>query len=119
MANEEPITIKVYGQEFTLRVPPQDKELLRKAAHFVEQRMKEIADSGIISLHRVAMLAAIDIAFQAFAYLPEEKGDQATLDPAFLDSVKQRINSLIQRIDRTLEEESTKNKGGTNRDRKK
>lgn len=112
MANEEPISVKVYGQEFTLRVPPQEKELLLKAAHFVDQRMKEIAESGIISLHRVAMLAAIDIAFQAFAYLPQEKDDQKVLDPAFLDSVRQKINSLIQRIDKALEEKGSKNKGG-------
>ncbi len=104
MAEEKPITIKVYGQEFNLRVADQDKEVLEKAAKLVDMRMKEIASSGVINLHRVAMLAAIDITFQTLLEMPgvidpDKKGARTNSDSK-KESTK--IQHLIDKIDKSL-----------------
>ncbi len=111
MAKEEQIQLNVYGQDFKLRVVPREKELLRKAAGIVEQRMEEIASSGVVSLHRVAMLAAIDIAFQAILHLPEMRGEDLDKAQQELDTIHESIEGIITKIDNTLEQ-SVSEKGG-------
>ena len=110
MPKEEQISVKVYGQDFQLRVMPDEKELLKKAAKLVEQRMQEIASSGVINLHRIAMLAAIDIAFQAILNLPDM--DANTKQKSSLKKAQTAIDNLIESIDTTLGETPQK-KGGT------
>lgn len=110
MPKEEQISVKVYGQDFQLRVSPDEKELLKKAAKLVDQRMQEIASSGVINLHRIAMLAAIDIAFQAILSIPDMESD--TKQKSNLKKVQSSIDNLIESIDSTLGEVPQK-KGGT------
>ena len=104
MAEEEKISVKVYGQEFSLRVAPEDTKLLQRAAHFVDQRMQEIASSGVVSLHRIAMLTAIDIAFQAIGYLPDEKEKTTTEEVQDQKKKNAKVTKLIKRIDKVLQE---------------
>lgn len=102
MQAEEQVTIRVYGQEFKLRVAPRDKELLEKAAALVDQRMQEIASAGVLTLHRIAILTAIDFAFQTLtdAGVNREYRENKATSP--MAKSRQKINQLIERIDEVL-----------------
>ena len=102
MGKEQQISVGVYGHDFNIRVEPDKREILEQAARLVDERMREIAGSGIVSIHKVAMLAAIDIAFQAIDNIPEMAGD-GKASKENLKLIESRIGRLIQHIDSIID----------------
>jgi hypothetical protein len=102
MAKEKQISLKVYGHDFSIRVEPKKEKLLESAAHLVDERMHEIASSGIVSLHRVAMLAAIDIAFQALDNLPAMSPGKGGKKKDAFKEIEARVDKILDNIDASL-----------------
>ena len=62
MAEPESVTVKIFGNEYTLKGEA-DAEYVQKVASFVDDRMNEVArSSSVASTAKVAILAAVNIA---------------------------------------------------------
>ena len=89
MLDPTSVTVKIYGQEYTLRGEA-DADYVQEVARFVDARMREIsATSSVAMTTKVAILAAINIAdelfrerqkrHEALSLLDERSGQMANL----------------------------------------
>lgn len=66
----EPETVPVIllGKEYVVRCSPEERPRLERVAQYLDERMKEIQDSGAaVGRDRIAVLTALNIADEFFA----------------------------------------------------
>jgi cell division protein ZapA len=85
-------TVEVLGKTYQLKCPENEVDSLRKAAEFLEQRMKEIRDrSHVLSVDRIAVFAALNMAHE-FLTLQEDKNHYA-------NTMNDRLHDLQNKIE--------------------
>ncbi len=63
----EKITVTMYGQNYTLRVTPEEKDRVMAVAHHVDQMMHKVGDNqDRLDYRDVAVLAAMNLAEEYF-----------------------------------------------------
>lgn len=63
MAETQKLNVEIYGQVYTLKVTPEEKERVERIAHYVDQMMCKIGDEqSRLDYRDVAVLAAMNIA---------------------------------------------------------
>lgn len=92
--NEEsvvPVTVKILDKEYRVACEPHEKDDLIEAARLLDQRMREIRQSGrIIGVDRIAVMAALNISHEFLELQQERQGLKAETD--------QRLYVLQDRI---------------------
>jgi len=59
------VSIKILNKEYRINCPTGEEESLIKSANYVEEKMREVRTSGkIVSLDRLAIMAALNIAHE-------------------------------------------------------
>lgn len=92
-----PITILVLGKEYQVASPESEHPQLIAAARFLDQRMKEIRESGkVLGLERIAVMAALNISYELL--------NSSATDNQEASDVSGRIERLSQKIDSALQE---------------
>ncbi len=67
MSEREKISVEMYGQMYTLRVMPEEKQNVLAIAHHVDEMMHKVGDSqGRLDYRDVAVLAAMNLAEEYF-----------------------------------------------------
>lgn len=85
-------TIDILGKVYPIRCPESEVESLKQAAEFLNQKMREVQESGkAINLERIAIITALNISNQ-YLKLDEQKG-------SLMDKINQRIASLQDKLD--------------------
>ena len=91
------VTISILGKELMVACPDGERESLTAAAHHLDQRMREIQDSGkVVSAERCAVMAALNLS-NALLQLRQ----QFNVVPAGIDA---RLQALHGRIEAVLQE---------------
>ena len=99
MTETNSISIKILGQEYKVKCPPDKISELQESAVYLDRLMQEIRDnSNIISLDRIAVIAALNAAHEMLI-LKRQKH-------AYIDTLSKRIGDLQQKIQQTLTIES-------------
>lgn len=89
------VTVRILEKEYHVACPANEKSALLASADLLNQKMREIRDTGkVVGLDRVAVMAALNIANE----LLETKGQDAELK----DIVGLRIKSMRERLDEAL-----------------
>jgi len=90
-------SVTIYGETYNIRGKT-DPEFIEKVAGFVDDKMQEIGAnlSSGTDPHRIAILAAMNIAGELFQSLQDRKD--------ILDTVNRRGEQLISAIEKTLSE---------------
>lgn len=58
-----PVSVSILGRDFQMMCPEGERQSLLDAAQFIDDRMREIRDSGkVIGMDRIAVLVAINLA---------------------------------------------------------
>ncbi len=93
-----PVTIRILDKEYRIGCKEGEQEGLITSARYVDQRMREIRQSGrIIGSDRVAVLVALNIAHELLNHRQlQNRSEQA---------IGQRIRSLQKKIEVVLESE--------------
>ena len=93
----EPITVRIYGEAYTLR-SGEPAARLEELARYVDARMREVAASGkVVATTRIAVLAALHLADELFRQ--REKPAVAPPDPG----LESRLDALCALLERSLE----------------
>ena len=67
MSEREKISVEMYGQSYTLRVMPEEKEKVQSIAEHVDAMMHKVGDSqNRLDYRDVAVLAAMNLAEEYF-----------------------------------------------------
>src|SRR3990167_9069129 len=85
-------TVEILGKYYSIRCPESELKSLQQAAQYVSQKMKEVHDSGkAINLERIAIITALNIAFELQQVDQQKHG--------FVSKLNDRILQLQERID--------------------
>ncbi len=80
MQEPKSVTVTIYGQAYTLKGGA-EPDYVQEVAAFVDERMKEVADSSsVASTAKIAILAAINIADELFREQQKRREGMATLE---------------------------------------
>jgi cell division protein ZapA len=91
----EQITLSILGREYRVACRPEERNELLACAHYVDQKMTAIRDSGkVLGADRVAVMAALQIAQELFG----NKGADGTE----LADVRRRLRDLTSMVDEIL-----------------
>jgi cell division protein ZapA len=92
-----PVTVRILDKEYRVACQPDEQEGLIESARFLDQRMREIRQSGrVIGSDRIAVMAALNITYellQARQGQTHGSGDAETL---------RRLSSLQLRLGEAL-----------------
>jgi len=94
-----PIAVKILNKEFQVSCPPGSEEQLFEAAHYLDQKIREIRKNGrVIGIERMTIMAALNIAHELLASRHEKDAD--------LQSLNEQIERLQNKIDQALIDET-------------
>lgn len=68
----ETVTVTILGKEYKLSCPPDERVGLMRAAEHLDERMKQARSNGIIGLERIAVMVALNLAYE----LLQERGSR-------------------------------------------
>ena len=90
-------TVQIHGQEYTVRAD-RDPEYIRTIAHFVDDRMREVArGAGEVTSLRVAILSALNIADELFQERESGRAD-------VVHSLEERARRLVATLEEVVED---------------
>ena len=97
MADSSTITVTILDREFRVSCPPEEQQHLIDSAEFLDQRMRQIRDTGrVIGVDRIAMMAALNLTSELLSH--ENVNEEANL------ATNQAIDRMADKIDRCLHE---------------
>ena len=88
------VTIHILDKEFRIACPEEEHDALLASAHFLDNKMKEIRDSGVVGQDRIAIMAALNLTHDLLA---QKSGREK-----YVKSMGNRIQSLQEKIEIAL-----------------
>lgn len=89
------VSVRILDKEYQVACPPHERTDLLDSAEILNERMREIRDSGrIVGLDRIAVMAALNMAND----LMHAKARDQELEGSFSDRLKQ----ISDRVDHVL-----------------
>lgn len=74
--NPIPVSVKILDKEYLIACQPDEKETLLESSRHLDQKMREIRDSGkIIGTDRIAVMAALNIAHELLDHKKNAKSE--------------------------------------------
>jgi cell division protein ZapA len=75
-----PVTVRILDKEYRVACQPEEQEGLIESARFLDQRMREIRQTGrVIGSDRIAVMAALNITYELLqSKQSDSKGDGET-----------------------------------------
>jgi len=96
------VTVKLLGKEYTISCPDGAEAELLASADFLNQKMKEIHNSGkVVGLERIAIMAALNTSHE----LIKSKEEQRQIVEGHLRRISGKIDQSLARIDAARDEE--------------
>ncbi len=88
------VTIHILDKEFRIACPEEEHDALLASAHFLDMKMKEIRDSGVVGQDRIAIMAALNLTHDLLS--------QKSHREKYVKSMGNRIQSLQEKIEVAL-----------------
>ena len=86
-----PVSIRILDKEYRVSCGPEEKDGLLESARMLDQRMREIRQAGrVIGIDRIAVMAALNIAFELLNLQQNQVHGQEDLD--------RRLHNLQERL---------------------
>lgn len=89
------VPVTILGKEYLIACPENGRHELQSSADYLDQKMREIRDSGkVVGTDRIAVMAALNIAHE----LLHDKGGDISLS----DDMEGRIQGIQKKIEEAL-----------------
>ena len=94
----EPISVDILDREYQFACKPAEREALKAAAIFLDERMRSIKNAGrLMALERIAVMTALNLSDELLKLQKNEKHRQENVDS--------RIRLLVNELDDALDEQ--------------
>ena len=94
----EPISVDILDREYQFACKPSEREALKAAAVFLDERMRSIKSAGrLMALERIAVMTALNLSDELLKLQKTEKHRQENVDS--------RIRLLVNELDDALDEQ--------------
>ncbi len=87
-------SVELMGKTYQIKCPETEVNALKRAAQYLEEKMRLIRESGILSLDRVAIITALNVAHQLLT-LEQQKNQHAHM-------INQRLAELHAKVESAL-----------------
>jgi len=87
-------TVEILGKTYKVKCPEESIVDLQKAARYLEERMIKVKDSGVINADKIAIITALNVINQLFAF--EHKQMQEA------QNINQRVIDLHSKVEKVL-----------------
>ena len=87
------IDVKIFNRDLKIACPEQAQTRLLQSAKYVDAKMQEVKQSGVIGTERIAIMAALNIASELMATEPDDQ--------------QEAVARLITKIDVVMGKEQT------------
>ena len=96
MSDSQPVKIKVYGREYTIK-SSQDPQVTRDYAAYIDSRIREIAQkSGSFDMNFVTVLTMLQITHELFALRKQTETDGHEYE-RIMDRLLEKIETSLGR----------------------
>jgi cell division protein ZapA len=93
-----PISVEILDREYQFACEAGEREALKAAAVFLDERMRSIKDAGrLMALERIAVMTALNLSDELLKMQKVEKHRR--------ESVDNRIRMLVNELDDALDEQ--------------
>ncbi len=90
-----PVTVRILDKEYLVACGPDEKESLLDSARMLDQRMREIRQTGrVIGTDRIAVMAALNIAYELLKLQQSQTRGQQDLDRR-LEELQERLGDAL------------------------
>ncbi len=94
----EPISVDILDREYQFACKPAEREALKAAAVFLDERMRSIKNAGrLMALERIAVMTALNLSDELLKLQKNERHRQENVDS--------RIRLLVNELDDALDEQ--------------
>jgi len=94
----EPISVDILDREYQFACKPAEREALKAAAVFLDERMRSIKNAGrLMALERIAVMTALNLSDELLKLQKTEIHRQENVDS--------RIRLLVNELDDALDEQ--------------
>ncbi|MFH0792809.1 MAG: cell division protein ZapA [bacterium] len=107
---KESAQVHIFGHDFRIKVTPEEKSCLKEATRLVTEKITAISKAGGSSdLHRLALMAALELAFDLIELKSKpSKRARLTAEAAIAEKEtedSQRLDQILARLDAVLASE--------------
>lgn len=97
------VAIHILDKEYLINCPPGEEDALRQSAKHVDERMREVKNTGkIVGTDRLAVMTALNIAHELISMQSRPANiDQESLDK--LDELQEKIEKKVTQYEAQLE----------------
>ena len=100
MSKQAEISIDIYGQTFTIRAEPEEKENLQKVAIEVNDFLNSLSRKGTVAIHRLALMAAFQFAYELDSYKRS-----CNISPDKNRNIEKKLDRIMVKLNAALEED--------------
>lgn len=95
MSGMTSVTVRILDKDYQVACPPEEKTALLESAEYLNERMKEIRDSGkVVGLDRMAVMVALNMAAELMAMRKSfEEVDGEVVTTA--RSLRERMDAIL------------------------
>jgi len=91
MSDKNTVDVKILDKEYLVACPPEVKYELEQAAHYLDEKMREIRSVGkVFGSERIAVMAALNITHQM---LSEQHSNETT--EKFVSELTQKLDQIL------------------------
>ena len=95
----EPISVDILDREYQFACKPAEREALKAAAVFLDERMRSIKNAGrLMALERIAVMTALNLSDELLKLQETEKHRQENVD----NRIRMLVNELDDALDKQL-----------------
>ena len=90
------VPVEIMGKIYQIKCPCSEVQSLQRAAVYLQEKMRNIRETGVLSVERVAVITSLNIVHQLLT-LEQNKHDD-------LQSINQRLDALNSIVEQALTE---------------
>lgn len=95
MTQAKPVPVTILDKEYLISCREGEEEQLQTAANYVNEKMRKMRNSGsVIGAEQTAVIAALNIANEMFAYKQENK-DYTSEVGLVVERLHQKVNEAL------------------------
>ena len=102
-----PVTVRIYGWDYTLKVEPSEVERAKQLAEYLDQRMQQVAKkTGSADTLKIAIrssLTIIDELLTAQEQLQNQPASSSSRVPKITPEWEEKLHQLSNRIEKELQ----------------
>ena len=96
-AEAVPVVIQILDKDYTVACPPEEKEGLLESAQLLNQRMREVRDSGkVMGAERMAVMTALNVIHEFTRERAERDRTFAETDAA-IRALESKLSNAVPR----------------------